>query len=125
MTGFTVELPPGWVRLASSGARLVAVHGSERGGQASIVALEYAGDAPLAGVDRLYVVEEGHASIGGRPARRMDLTRRQSGRALFTRRWLVSDGPNTLEIAATCPVERYGHFSSLFDELAASVRLAA
>ncbi|GAA1131706.1 hypothetical protein [Citricoccus alkalitolerans] len=145
MRTLTMDLPEDWVRYPVDGFHLVAaapVTGSAEnwagapGPNAaptarepelapSIMATTYAGEpAGLCGVDRLYVVEDVTCTVGGYPARRMDLTRWTGRNNIFTRRWLVqqalAEGRATLEISASCLISDYEHFTAVFDAVIAS-----
>ncbi|WP_372696962.1 hypothetical protein [Arthrobacter sp. JSM 101049] len=86
-------------------------------GAGSLVALEYRNRDILGAANGLYVIDIGSAGIGGYRAQRMDLTHRGDGVALFTRRWVLSAGARTLEIAATCPLDLFGRYIQDFNEL--------
>lgn len=91
----------------------------------SIIALEYQPHDVLDGFGGLYVVDAVNRDICGRPARRMDLTHRGSGMALFTRRWVMDQGRRTLEIAATCPLDHFRHHIQDFDALEDRIHVVA
>ncbi|GAA1672567.1 hypothetical protein GCM10010977_17870 [Citricoccus zhacaiensis] len=146
MRTLTMDLPEDWVRYPVDGFHLVATapvtqsaehlltDGLQPGGSGlepelapNIVATTYAGEpAGLCGLDRLYVVEDVTCTVGGYPARRMDLTRWTGRNNIFTRRWLVqealAEGRATLEISASCLISDYEYFTAVFDAAIASAR---
>lgn len=149
MRTLTMDLPENWVRYPVDGFHLVAAapvteaaermftDGLEPGGPlpepelaANIVATTYAGEpAGLCGLSRLYVVEDVTCTVGGLPARRMDLTRWTGRNNIFTRRWLVQEalaaGRATLEITASCLISDYQQLTRVFDAVIASARFTA
>ncbi|GAA4779385.1 hypothetical protein [Citricoccus nitrophenolicus] len=146
MRTLAMDLPEDWVRYPVGGFHLVAAapvteaaermftDGMEPGGAppepelaANIVATTYAGEpAGLCGLNRLYVVEDVTCTVGGLPARRMDLTRWTGRNNIFTRRWLVQEalaaGRATLEISASCLISDYQQLTAVFDAAIASAR---
>ena len=149
MRTLAMDLPTDWVRYPVDGFHLVAAapvteaaermftDGLEPGGAlpepelaANIVATTYAGEpVGLCGLDRLYVVEDVTCTVGGLPARRMDLTRWTGRNNVFTRRWLVQEalaaGRATLEISASCLISDYQQLTAVFDVAIASARFTA
>lgn len=91
----------------------------------SIIAVEYQSHNIMQGVSGLFVVDVGRTHLSGFAARRMDLTHRRAGVALFTRRWVVPVGERTLEIAATCPLDHFRRHIQDFDELEDRIQVAA
>ncbi|MFC7400945.1 hypothetical protein [Citricoccus sp. GCM10030269] len=146
MRTLAIDLPEDWVRFPVDGFHLVAAgpvqdtaddywtSELEPGGALpdpelapNIVATTYAGEPlGLEGLARLFVVEDVTCTVGGYPARRMDLTRWTGQNNVFTRRWLVqeamSEGPATLEITASCLIGDYERFTAIFDAAVASAR---
>ncbi len=149
MRTLSMDLPAGWVRHPVEGYHLVAAAPVTEAAErmytdgltpgraldepelaANIVATTYAGEpAGLCGLTRLYVVEDVTCTVGGLPARRMDLTRWTGRNNIFTRRWLVQEalpeGRATLEITASCLISDYQQLSRVFDEIVASARFTA
>ena len=145
MRTLSMDLPTDWVRYPVEGFHLVAAAPVTEAAQrmytdglapsepelaASIVATTYAGEpAGLCGLTRLYVVEDVTCTVGGLPARRMDLTRWTGRNNIFTRRWLVqeamAEGRATLEITASCLISDYQQLSGVFDGIVASARFSA
>lgn len=149
MRTLAIDLPGDWVRYPVDGFHLVAaapvteaaermyLEGLERGKPPAepelapnIVATTYAGEpAGLCGLNRLYVVEDVTCTVGGLPARRMDLTRWTGRNNIFTRRWLVQEalaaGRATLEISASCLISDYQQLTAVFDAAIASARFTA
>ncbi|MBM6620292.1 hypothetical protein JTF08_01585 [Micrococcaceae bacterium RIT802] len=91
----------------------------------SIIAVEYQSHNVMQGISGLFVVDVGSTQLSGFAARRMDLTHRRAGVALFTRRWVMPAGQRTLEIAATCPLDHFRRHIQDFDELEDRIQVAA
>lgn len=149
MRTLSMDLPAGWVRHPVEGYHLVAAAPVTEAAErmytdgltpgraldepelaANIVATTYAGEpAGLCGLTRLYVVEDVTCTVGGLPARRMDLTRWTGRNNIFTRRWLVQEalpeGRATLEITASCLISDYQQLSRVFDGIVDSARFTA
>lgn len=115
--GLDILSPPGGIRAA--GYSLDQIPSS------SIIAVEYPSRDVIRGLDGLYVVDVASTHIAGMKAERMDLTHRRSGVALFTRRWVMSLGDRTLEIAATCPLDDFRRHIQDFDSLEDRIHIAA
>lgn len=95
------------------------------GSVSSIIAMVYPTRDVLSGFEGLYVIDEGSTEIAGIAAQRMDLTYRRAGLALFTRRWIMTAGGQTLEVAATCPLDHFRRHIRDFDELEQRIHVAA
>ena len=145
MRTLTIDLPEDWVQYPVDGFHLVAAAPAAESASywadpeatvdaravadmsPRIVATTYAGEpAGLCGVSRLYVVEDVTCTVGGYPARRMDLTRWTGTTNVFTRRWLIQEahatGRATLEVSASCLSSDYERFTRVFDDAIASLR---
>ncbi len=115
--GLDILSPPGGIRAGGLSPDQIP--------SSSIIAVEYPSRDVIRGLDGLYVVDVASTHIAGMAAERMDLTHRRSGVALFTRRWVMSLGDRTLEIAATCPLDDFSRHIHDFDSLEDRIHIAA